>query len=349
MAQYTASGIIYARATPANLAIATTQAGGNEPDITERISPPTLAAGQITCVPFTGSGTLLDVSTSGGITSIEGDGTDFVADFNVGQVLYAINTSGTYSLLGTIGVIDDTTNLKLTGVAVNTPSEGDTLAVTTSIVSGVGTDFENQFLVGQYLFAYDYSGSPYLVGQVLEINSSTQITLTQYASAAVVVASQCGMMDTLIKQSDSILIRIPTIVQNGQTIIPDWASLRLTFNDTFSYNNSTRTNLSQYSQVGDKLSVYNGATIKAPFTITPTNQIVVFKVSVNSNGRGCFANTGDFPRFTFAVYNPYGENPTVLSAATMFKLYTNETMEGIPISVNMENLILEAAGYNFAP
>jgi hypothetical protein len=345
MAQYTASGIIYARATPANLEVAITQSGGNEPDITERINPPTLAAGQITCVPFTGSGTLLDVSTSGGITSIEGDGTNFVADFNVGQVLYAINAVGNYILLGTIGVIDDTTNLKLTGVAVNTPSEGDSLAATTSVVAGIGTNFENDFLEGQYLFAYDYSGSPFLLGKILEINSTSQITLTQYAAAAVVVASQCGMMDTLIKQSDSILIRIPTIVQNGQTIIPNWASLRLDATSQFSYNLSTKANLSQYSEVGNKLSIYNGTT-KAPFTIIPTNIFRGFKVDTNPSLVGCFQNTTEYPRFTFAVYNPYGETPTMLSAATMFKLYTKETMDGIPISVRMDITPLEQAGYD---
>jgi hypothetical protein len=343
---YTASGIIYARATPANLTVAYSATGGREVDITDRLNPPTLAAGTITCVPVSGAGTFDGYTTSGGVTTIAGDSTTFLSNYVVGQVLYYIDTFGKYVLVGTIASIASNVSLKLTGVIVNVPTVGDTLAGTSNIVAGVGTDFISDFQDKQYLFAYDYNGAPFLVGRILSRDSVSQITLTGPSSSAVAIEAQCGGMDTLLRQDDSILIRIPTIVENGNTLIPNWNSLRLSGNNPLQYNDPAKTSLYEYSVIGDVLSISTGTPSDADFTITPTNTISRYKSNVGPTGQSVFQNASDIPSYVFALYNPFAPYPTTLGPSTMYKLFTNERMEGIPVSVGMSEYGLVIAGYN---
>jgi len=101
MAQYNVSGIVYCRATDANLAIAITNSGGDSTSVIEDvISPPSLATGKITC--------------STGSATVSGTQTTFVSQqLSVGQYLYAYGASGMPELIGRIASISNNTTLTL--------------------------------------------------------------------------------------------------------------------------------------------------------------------------------------------------------------------------------------------
>lgn len=81
---YTASGIVFAKANDNNIAIANTQSGLGT--LTDVIAPVTLASGKIT---VTG-------------TAVTGVGTSFQTDFAAGQYLFYYNYAGEPALLGKI-------------------------------------------------------------------------------------------------------------------------------------------------------------------------------------------------------------------------------------------------------
>lgn len=263
MPTYITSGIIYARATDANLAVARSASGGTDEQITDRIDPPTLSTGKITA---------------------------------------------------------------------NTAS---------NIVTGVGTDFETDFQAGEYLFAYGAGAAPVLVGKIDSVDTPTQITLTTSASSDADNAP-CGMMRKLIKNNESILIRIPRIPVNAnQSWIPNWAKMRMPNYNQFDFNNSNVAYLNQYSDTGVPISI--GAGVNIPFTILPQNKFVTF---TSSTDVFCWRSTQDFPNFLFGLYNPYGDSSSNnLAAGTMYKLFTSEIIEGLLISANYSTNNLYAAGY----
>ena len=100
MATYAASGIIYAKATPANLAVAKSPLGGIDEDITDRINPPTLETGKITA------------SVSSAV--VTGVDTDFETDCNVGEYIFAYGASAVPVLVGRILSIDSEFQITLT-------------------------------------------------------------------------------------------------------------------------------------------------------------------------------------------------------------------------------------------
>lgn len=264
MPTYTTSGIIYARATDANLAVARSASGGTDEQITDRIDPPTLSTGKITA------------------------------------------------------------------------------STASNIVSGVGTDFENDFQAGQYLFAYGAGAAPVLVGRIDSVDTPTQITLTANAASDADNAP-CGQMRMLIKNNESILIRIPRIpVNSNQSWIPNWKMFRLPQYTDYDYNNSNVASITQYSETGVPIVI--GAGVNIPFTVKPQNKFVTF---TSSTDVFCWRSPQDFPNFLFALYNPYGDSASNnLAAGTMFKLFTNETIEGLLISPNYSTNNLYAAGYS---
>lgn len=101
MPQYNVSGIVYCRATDANLAIAYTNNGGTSDSIIEDvIAAPSLATGKITC--------------STGSATVSGTATTFVSQqLRVGQYLYAYSASGVPELIGQIASITNNTTLTL--------------------------------------------------------------------------------------------------------------------------------------------------------------------------------------------------------------------------------------------
>lgn len=109
MATYAASGIIYAKATPSNLAVALTPSGGTDEQITDRINPPTLETGKITA------------STSS--STVTGIDTDFETDCKVGEYLFAYGSSAVPVLIGRIDDISGPRQLTLTSEAASDADE----------------------------------------------------------------------------------------------------------------------------------------------------------------------------------------------------------------------------------
>ena len=101
MAEYNVSGIVYCRTTDANLAIASTNSGGESDSVIEDvIAPPSLATGKITC--------------STGSATVSGTDTTFISQqLSVGQFLYAYGAAGAPELVGRIASISTNTTLTL--------------------------------------------------------------------------------------------------------------------------------------------------------------------------------------------------------------------------------------------
>ncbi len=100
---YTASGILFAKANEANRAIAQTQSGAGT--LTDVINPVTFATGKI--------------NTTNGSTAVTGVDTKFTDDFEAGQFLFYYNYEGDPVLVGRIASIASDTSLTLSS---NAPS-----------------------------------------------------------------------------------------------------------------------------------------------------------------------------------------------------------------------------------
>jgi hypothetical protein len=109
MATYAASGIIYAKATPANLAVAISPLGGRDEDITDRINPPTLETGKITASVSSDVVTGIDV--------------DFERDCKAGEYIFAYGAGAVPVLVGRILSVDGPQQLTLTGDASSDADE----------------------------------------------------------------------------------------------------------------------------------------------------------------------------------------------------------------------------------
>lgn len=354
MPQYTAPGIIFARATAANLAVAASANGGAEADITDRINPVSLASGYISTTPNNITGTAGAMSS--GNTVLAGTGTDFDPEVSEGDRLYYLSGSD-YLFIGTVSVVTNDTSLTLTDAAVNVPTVGATLAVNTNIITGVNTAFTTQFAAGDYIFYYDASGSPSLIGRVA-VTPSVDTILTLVDKWTVDITNKyCGGVNVIVSGAESFLIRIPVIPQgaiiNGyptQVFLPNWNSFRLT-PDLTSYNNDSVSSISTYSLVGNP-SV-PGSTTQVPYAISPTNIFSTTAAPTPTNPLNRIlwpplsaSNNAAFPNFVFAVFNPYGDNQgDNMAQNTMFKFLCAETLNGFLAGPNTTADTMIANGY----
>jgi len=214
MPQYSAPGIIFARATEANLAIARSASGGIDADITDRISPVSLSTGLITTTPSSITGTAGAMSS--GNTVLAGTGTNFDPQVVPGDILY-YTSSGEYLLIGTVLTVTNDTSLTLTEEAVNVPTVGASLFINSNIINGNSTSFSTDFAAGDYLFWYDSSGSPSLLGRVASTPSNdTQLSLVSKWKTFV-SNKYCGQINVVVNGAESFLIRIP-VIPNGAII-----------------------------------------------------------------------------------------------------------------------------------
>lgn len=333
MAIYTAPGIIFAKATAANLEVAVTASGGVDGDITDRINPVTLAQGVITTTKANLTGTFSSVTSP---NEINGNGTNFDPELVPGDRLYYLD-GAVYKFIGTVSVVDSDTKVTLSAAPVNTPTLGDTLAKNTNIVTGVNTQFLTDYLPGDYLFYFDASGSPILVGRISTV-SDAQLVLTAKSNVDV-VNKKGGKVNVVINGSESFLIRIPAIPNGNAVYLPNWDSFRLTATPT-SYNNDTVSSISTYSAPNNPAVI--GTPSQAPFSITPTN---VFPQLSNK----IFYQTPspDFPNYLFAVLNPFGDQADLnLIQNTMYQFQCSDSIDGILAGANTLVSTLLANGYS---
>lgn len=316
MAEYTAPGIIFAKATDSNLAIARTDTGGSDADITDRINPVTLAQGVITT-----SWANLTSGTFSSVTSpnqINGSSTAFITQIDPGDRLYYLDVT-IYKYVGTVASVQSNTLLTLTAAPVNTPTGGSTLAKNTNVVTGVNTQFTSDYAAGDYLFYFDAGGTPILIGRIATV-SDAQLVLTAKATVDV-LNRKGGKVNVFINGSESFLIRIP-VVSNGNAIyVPNWNSFRISASPT-SYNDDTVSSISTYSAPNNPAVI--GTPVQAPFSITPTNVFPAF------NNRIWYAVPPKFPNYIFALINPYGNQAGLtLVQNTMYQFSCDENINGI--------------------
>jgi hypothetical protein len=216
---------------------------------------------------------------------------------------------------------------------------------TVTCTSDVSTTFEE----GQYLFYFDASANPILIGQIDSI-ATTVITLTAniIGSGAAMANKELGSSYGLISANEEFYIRVSTSVISGSgnssVYLPNISNWR---NQPSNRNASTVknsvSNIVQYSNVGTPLSIA-GTQQPVSFTIRATN---VF-LSPNS-GANYFSNIGQLPQYIWlrATPIPNTGQTSGFNPSTMYRFSTNEFMEdAVVATINTPFATLFDAGYN---
>ena len=354
---YPAPGIIFAKATDANLAVARSASGGVDADITDRINPVSLATGFIS----TSYGSIAGEAgvMTDGDTVLAGTDTNFDPEVTPGALLYYLSGSD-YLFIGTVLEVTSDTSLTLTEEADNVPTVGASLFVNTNIITGVDTTFSTDFTAGDYLFWYDSSGSPTLIGRVsITPSSNFQLQLVSKWTTPI-VNKYCGGINVIVNGAESFLVRIPVIpngaIVNGyptKVFLPSWDSFRITPGNSASYNNTNVSSISTYSIVGGPseigpvpnpqipyslfgLNIFN--TTASPTTADPTRRILWPALSQFQNAA--------FPNFVFALFNPFGNNQGQnMAQNTMFKFLCAEELQGFIAVANTTAATMVSYGY----
>lgn len=238
---------------------------------------------------------------------------------------------------------------ELTDVIAPVTLASGLITVSGTGVTGVGTSFLTDFAAGQYLFYYNNEGEPALLGKISVIGSATTITLT--AAAAINVTDvYCGMASTILGTSENLMIRIPVAQSGPNVIIPNWAAYRVieTPLDATAYNNSTFSNLEQYSDVNVPQTPASPPLTNIPYTIQPVYNFQSYEAIVAGQKTTLYFQTAaNFPSFCYAILNPYGEANSVLAANTLYKLFASESfsLNGIVATTAYSKQLLTLAGY----
>lgn len=214
-------------------------------------------------------------------------------------------------------------------------------------ITGIGTIFTS-VLEGQYIYYYDIEGEPVLLGKVLQVTSTTSLTLT--ANATVNNSSvYYGFTSTILGRRDEILMRIPVVVQQGASVVvPYWDAYRdiVSPNSLNSFNNSTTNSLKRVSQIGSPIT--SAGPVNIPYTIEPLYGFVSTTITQNNEQVEVYFPTAPlFPQFCFAKLNPYGDSDQPLPANALYKLFANEnfSLNGLVVTTNYLRSQLELAGY----
>ena len=330
--------IVFAKATEANLAIANTPTGAGT--LEDVIAPVTKAQGTITtATPITTAGT---ATCSSGSNSVSGSGTTFEDDgFAAGMYLFFQDATNTYILAGIIDEVTDNVTITLT-TDVLVPFSGATVVaapVGTSVL-GQGTNFQNDFKAGEYLFYYDlYTSQPILLGKISQVNSATSMTLTANASAALIAPHPCGMASVVLSSQESILMRIGIApISGGIFFLPNWNQW-LSPNLYGSPNNANTNNLKQISAANSPSTPIVPQT-NVQYSITP-----VFGWEINPTTQKYFPAEQDVPSYVYAQLTSY--SGAALAPNTLFRLFASASFEAncIKASLNYSKNDLVQAGY----
>lgn len=220
-------------------------------------------------------------------------------------------------------------------------------------VTGIGTEFSNDFNEGDFIYYYDrITASPALVGKVAAVGGNTGITLTEGAPVTIDSADAvyCGKTTSLLSPQDNIIIRIPVNRDHsGNFYLPFWANWRQKSGANVGFNDLTASRLERYSAVGNPASPVSPPLENVLYTITPL--IAGWNKYVQTEGREqvvrYFADASTIPTFAYALVNPFGTGNTNLSPNTLFKLFANQSFAQNCIQATTGYLAteLQAAGY----
>lgn len=221
------------------------------------------------------------------------------------------------------------------------------ITATNASVSITGTDtaFLSEFAVGDYLFYYNQTGDPVLVGKIATISNDVSLTLATAFPGSTVSGKNCGMMNVVAGGLDNFIIRIPTQVDTGTKtcIIPNWSKFVSPFAkniDNIGNIFPANLNLQQYSNINSPQVAANPA-VNISATLSP------IRAEWADNVKQLFPSTESFPQFCYALINPYGNSATQLPSNTLFKLFANQSFDlnGVQVSVNEDPNNLGPYGY----
>lgn len=216
----------------------------------------------------------------------------------------------------------------------------------TTTITGIGTDF-NSTMVGKYLFYYDETGTPALLGKVASVATTNSITLVASSLSTQSTPVYFGLSSNIVAGGENLLIRIPCVPQQtGSIFMPRWNAYRTIANDAASFNSSAATNLNRISPVKNPGTIISDVNIS--FTLKAIYGYAKFDlVSGNEKVTSVFASNTDLPQFCFAEINPYGNSGQSLPPYSLFKLFANERFgnNGILVTTNYPFSNLAQSGY----
>jgi hypothetical protein len=220
-----------------------------------------------------------------------------------------------------------------------TPS--GTTVVASATVAGI-------FEAGQYLFYWDASANPILIGQIASISTST-ITLvgTILGTGGDMTNRELGVSYSLVTGNEQFYIRVKTSktsTTTGFILMPNFQTWRV--NPTQREQSTIRTTQSKierYSQIGTPVS-FASPIVGVNFRIQTVNNFLS-----SNNGLTFFANWSQFPQYIWllATIIPSDATSSALLQSTMYRFTTNEFMDlAITVTANTANATLRDAGYS---
>ena len=237
-------------------------------------------------------------------------------------------------------VIEEPTHSAVT--VSGTPS-GSTVTASVSVAS--------IFEPGQYLFYWDDSANPILIGQIDSISTST-ITLTGpiIGSGVSMSTKELGVSYSLVTSNEEFYIRVKTTKVSSTVTsfiqMPNFQNWRTT---------PSRRDNSTIKQAQSSIQRYSN--IGSPVSISGTQPYVNFKVATMNNflspnnSVSFFSNWGQFPQYIWlkATIVPSDNTSSALVPATMYRFATNQFMDNtITVTANTLNATLYDAGYSIA-
>lgn len=221
------------------------------------------------------------------------------------------------------------------------------VSISSQTVSGTDTVFTVDFTVGDYLFYYNSTGDPVLVGKISTISNDTTLTLVTAFPGSSISGRNCGKMNVVAGGMDSFIVSIPTQIntQTKSCIIPNWSAYVTSFKVTPSSIgdiNPTLLNLQQYSNVNNPQVAANPA-VNIQSTLLP------IKAEWRITNQKLWQSTEAFPAFCFALINPYGDTTTGLASNTLFRMFVNQSfsLNGVSVSVQEDPNNLSKFGYSY--
>lgn len=207
------------------------------------------------------------------------------------------------------------------------------------------------FEAGQYLFYWDASANPTLIGQIDSISTSTiNLIGTILGTAGDMTNRELGVSYSLVTGNEQFYIRVKTSktsTTTGSILMPNFQTWRT--NPTQREYSTIRTNQSKierYSQVGTPVSFANPI-VGVNFRVQTVNTFLS-----NNNGLTFFANWDQFPQYIWllATIIPSDTTSSALLQSTMYRFTTNEFMDQvITVTANTANATLLDAGYSVNP
>lgn len=211
---------------------------------------------------------------------------------------------------------------------------------------------EGDFEPGQYLFYWNASGNPVLIGQIDSISTST-ITLvnTVLGTPGDMTNKELGVSYSLITSNEQFYIRVKTSkvpsTVTTSILMPNfqkWRKVPSQREDSAVV--VSQSNIVQYSNIGTPISI-DGTQPYVNFKVTTVNTFLS-----SNNGVSYFANWAQFPQYIWlkASIIPSDATASALAASTMYRFTTNEFMdEAITVTANTSNNVLYDAGYDVIP